>query len=274
MTIPIRLAATGRRWLRRPQPQLSVVIPTLWAPGEAFVLKLLRRLSRMAEVGEILLIDNRPEAAPRGLGGIAKVRHLPQPQNLFVNPSWNLGVEQARLPLVALCNDDILPPRRLLRLAMAALRDNPALPIGLIGTDKSCFEKCPRQEAKGSSRGRLRTVQQRRYGYGCLMVMRRSCYTPIPDWIRIYGGDDWLFQQQLQQGRLNLAVDQLQIRQRSRRHSLSSGQVRFASQKGSDAADAAAQPAATSALKGPRRLSRPPTVDVSLGFCAAATPTA
>lgn len=116
------------------------MIPTLWVPGAPFVLKLLRRLSRMEVVGEILLIDNRPAAAPTGLEQIAKVRHLPQTKNLFVNPSWNLGAKQARHPLVALCNDDILPPARLLKLAATTLSQNLALPIGLIGVDKSCFE--------------------------------------------------------------------------------------------------------------------------------------
>ena len=38
----------------------------------------------------------------------AKVQRLEQDNNIFVNPAWNLGVEQAKNENICICNDDVL----------------------------------------------------------------------------------------------------------------------------------------------------------------------
>jgi hypothetical protein len=40
----------------------------------------------------------------------------------------------------------------------------------------------------------LKPMQQRPYGWGCLMLIHKSKYVPIPDDLLIANGDDWLAQ--------------------------------------------------------------------------------
>jgi hypothetical protein len=211
---------------------ISVIIPTLWAPGGSYVLKLIRKLSRHNQIGEIILIDNNPSAAPAIPEDLPKLRYLPQRQNLYVNPSWNLGVAKAQHPLIALCNDDILPPAKLFKLACRTLGRNSKQPIGLIGVDKTCFEKKSKK-----AKPRICNVKERRYAYGCLMLMRKASFQPIPEWLKIYSGDTWLFREQIKQGRYNLAIEGLFIGQRSGQHSLSSSQPEFSPLKRADDAN-------------------------------------
>jgi hypothetical protein len=227
----IRSAAKALTLHSKPA-RISVIIPTLWAPGGSYVLKLIRKLSRLNQIGEIILIDNNPSAAPEIPKDIAKLKYLPQRQNLYVNPSWNLGVANAQHPLIALCNDDILPPAKLFKLACRTLGRNSSQPIGLIGVDKTCFEKKSKK-----AKPRICNVKERRYAYGCLMLMRKACFSPIPDWIKIYSGDTWLFREQIKQGRFNLAIEGLFIAQKSGQHSLSSSQPEFAPLKRADDAN-------------------------------------
>lgn len=211
----------------RSTERLSVIIPTLWGPNPQFVLKLLHKLNRMRQVGEIILIDNDPSKAPEFPKDLHKLIHLPQRTNRFVNPSWNLGVEYARCPIVALCNDDILPPQKAFQLALEALME--PQPVGLIGLDKSCFEKHsdPRPPI-------IHNTHQRRYGYGCLMILRKAHYKPIPNWIRIYSGDTWLFEHQAAEGRYNLCIANLPIKRWKKKHSTTSSRPEFAPIKSTD----------------------------------------
>ena len=72
----------------------SVIIPTLWKP-KTFP-ELLERLQNEPCVDEILIIDNAPHQKASVEFG-PKIIWLEQPQNIFVNPAWNLGVERAKM---------------------------------------------------------------------------------------------------------------------------------------------------------------------------------
>lgn len=74
---------------------LTVVIPTLQKNKEVLT-KLIDSLDRDTSVTEILLIDN-------SLAGFKhsskKLKVITPEANLYVNPSWNLGVENAKMKL-------------------------------------------------------------------------------------------------------------------------------------------------------------------------------
>ena len=86
--------------------KISVIIPTL-QKNLSFLINLLSTLERDTSVDEIIVIDN----SLRGLNyKSSKLRLIIPEENLFVNPSWNLGVKEAKNELVALLNDDIIIP--------------------------------------------------------------------------------------------------------------------------------------------------------------------
>ena len=87
----------------------SIVIPTL--QKDTKILKmLLDELNQDQTVGEIILIDNSLQGFKYNSD---KLRIIIPNENLFVNPSWNLGVEKAKFDYVGILNDDILLPKNL-----------------------------------------------------------------------------------------------------------------------------------------------------------------
>ncbi len=107
----------------------SIVIPTL--QKDTKILKmLLDELSQDQTVGEIILIDNSLQGFEYNSD---KLRIIIPNENLFVNPSWNLGVEKAKFDYVGILNDDILLPKNLVSDVYSFLQGEN---IGLVGIDK------------------------------------------------------------------------------------------------------------------------------------------
>ena len=85
---------------------VTAVIPTLQKNKEILT-KLIEALERDTAVTEILLIDNSLIGFKHSSN---KLTVITPEENLFVNPSWNLGVAKAKTEIVALLNDDIILP--------------------------------------------------------------------------------------------------------------------------------------------------------------------
>lgn len=164
--------------------QFSVVIPTL------------QRSSRLEEVvsictnhplvHEVLVINNAQE--PLTLNS-PKVRVLQQEQNIYVNPAWNLGAREARGEYLAIVNDDVVfDPEALTHTAQILRRGW----FSIVGPDISAFT----EESSARPRHRLARGWATAVGFGTFMCLRRVDYVPIPEEMRIWGGDDWLLMNQ------------------------------------------------------------------------------
>lgn len=169
----------------------SVIIPTM--QRSPMLWPFVEQLCSTNDVDEVLIINN----APARLTFVnRKVRVLDQPQNLYVNPSWNLGVSFARSKYICIANDDLAFDMQLFRRASYLLR----LPVGILAPAPECFVDVERGLLTGnnaaSGRFHARPVYRRTEGFGTLMFMRRSAYRPIPSDLRIWFGDDYLFHQQ------------------------------------------------------------------------------
>ena len=86
--------------------KLSVIIPTLQKNKE-FLDNLIKTLSIDESVAEIIVIDNSCTGYSYES---EKLRVIVPKENLYVNPSWNLGVKEAKEDIIALLNDDITIP--------------------------------------------------------------------------------------------------------------------------------------------------------------------
>lgn len=85
---------------------ISVIIPTMWRAHHT--IPLLQLCQENDVISEVILIDNDPSKTNKEALQFSKVVHLPQKENQFVNPSWNLGVSLARNDKLCICNDDCL----------------------------------------------------------------------------------------------------------------------------------------------------------------------
>ena len=160
--------------------RFSVVIPTL------------QKSSRLDEVVsicaahplvlEVLVINNAPQPLA---WESSKVRVLQQEQNIFVNPAWNLGAREARGEYLAIVNDDVVfDPEALTHTAQILRRGR----FGIVGPDRSTYT----ESTSARPRHRLARGSGTIFGFGTFMCMRRADYVPIPEEMRIWGGDDWL----------------------------------------------------------------------------------
>lgn len=160
----------------------SVIIPTLQQSD--LLTPMVERYCAHPMVGEVLIVNNASRSL---LFAHPKVRVLQQVENIFVNPAWNLGAREARYPFLAIANDDLLFDTALFYKAEKWLR-RPG--VGIIGPHESCFK------AEVGSRPWVRPVYGRRFAFGTLMFMRRERYVPIPERLKIWFGDDYLFNHQ------------------------------------------------------------------------------
>ena len=164
--------------------QFSVVIPTLQRSDDLHALVELCAAHPL--VAEVLVINNAPALLEYGF---SKVRVLDQGENIFVNPAWNLGAREARGEYLAIINDDMRFDPELIDHAAAAL----AKPfVGIVGIDGAHMNRSRAEKI----RTRVATYEHVTLGFGMIMFLRADDYVPIPDQVKIWGGDDWLFMQQ------------------------------------------------------------------------------
>lgn len=161
--------------------QFSVVIPTLQRSDDLHAI--VDQCAAHPHVAEVLVINNA--TAPLTFDS-PKVQVLDQGRNVYVNPAWNLGARQARAEFLAIINDDVLFEDGALTHARRALRSRR---FGVIGPAEDSFNR----PAHGRRRVKIAPFFSFRGSFGTFMCLRRADYTPIPEEMRIWGGDDWLF---------------------------------------------------------------------------------
>lgn len=156
----------------------TVVIPTMWKSVHSR--NLLETLDSCRAVGEIFIVNNNPALTPDYLKNLNKVTLYSSGFNEYVNPSWNIGVQQAKHELVALCNDDIVFNTDILNTIN--ISDDT-----LIGLDTSCYKL-----TEDATETRLQLTHSRGHGFGCLMFFKKKDYVVIPEQLKVWYGDDYL----------------------------------------------------------------------------------
>ncbi|MBB5598175.1 glycosyltransferase family 2 protein [Neomicrococcus lactis] len=174
-----------------PLPVFSVVIPTLQRSPD--LRTLIEQCAANPLVLEVLIINNSTDPLT---SESSKVRVIQQDENIYVNPAWNLGAGEARGQYLAIINDDVRFDDEIFEYARKLLRRGT---FGMVGIDGSIINKGgPRRITH-----RLATYEHVAIGFGMFMALRRENYVTIPDEMKIWGGDDYLF---LSQKRPNAVI--------------------------------------------------------------------
>lgn len=167
---------------RKKHPPFSVIIPTLWRP--ATFIQLLQQLDVSDDVMEVVVVDNARDQRP-ALPVLSKLRLIDPGENLYVNPSWNLGVSLAKSTSVCLCNDDVLIADNLLGfMRTQSLRM-------ITGLDPWSYSQ-PIDDPPTPS---VKLGADIIHNWGSVLFFRRDRYCPIPDSLKIWWGDAWLAQE-------------------------------------------------------------------------------
>ena len=156
----------------------SVIIPTMWKCKR--FQQTLRELSKHPLVGEIILIDNTPNDLKIEL---PKLIHILEGKNTYVTAPWNKGANMAKYDKLLILNDDIWMDWKILDILEPHITEQ----NGLIGLDEIAYNTEP------SKVFALETIERRNGGWGCAIFVHKKNFTPIPEEMKIWGQDDWLF---------------------------------------------------------------------------------
>lgn len=183
---------------------LTIIIPTLQKSVSTLEL-LLRTLNDDDAVGEIIVVDN----SLKGLDiNLAKLRVITPNENLYVNPSWNLGVQEAKFEKIGLLNDDIAIPKDFCTNIEKYITEN----IGIIGGGPdSVIPQNQIDSLPKSSSLLIEPVKCRNFNYGIAMFFHKKSYFMIPDDIKIFFGDDWIFVKNLKNKKENFVVTNCEL---------------------------------------------------------------
>jgi hypothetical protein len=178
--------------------QFTVIIPTL--QRSSLLGELVSRLGDSPLVDEVLVVNNAeaPWTSPH-----PKCRVLDVGHNIFVNPAWNLGAREARAPLLAIVNDDVLFDAGILRPIARRLGRG----AGIIGPAAGCVRDVEAPRSRILRRPFFVPAYERPYAFGTAMFMRREDYVPIPDDLKVWRGDDYLFRRQVRRNFVMLGID-------------------------------------------------------------------
>lgn len=176
---------------------LTVVIPTMWR-YKPFV-SFLNNLCKLDVIDEIILIDNDKSRTPNDdLRINEKVIWIEVDSNLFVNPSWNLGVKIARNQNVCIINDDVMVDFKLFVLMNDFMNSNKEkFGIAGIHPGDQNFNQIP--FVNGSIdlipwQDSWDTLPGFGFGFGTLFFVRKDNWVEIPEELKLYFGDNWAFE--------------------------------------------------------------------------------
>lgn len=166
----------------------SVVIPTLW--NSDFLHEQLTEYIGSDRIGQIVLIDNSNQYEDFYDGLLPKLTLVQPKENLYVNPSWNFGVNISKYHNVVIANDDILWDIELLSYLTDDILDE----YGIIGQEKKNYTELDLYKLKkqNDSPEFYNLNGKRPNAWGCLLFFKKKHWKPIPEQIKIWYGDDWL----------------------------------------------------------------------------------
>lgn len=178
----------------------SVVIPTMW--NCRFFPEFLNDLLEFSAVGQVILINNNIEKMPRGLPlGNPKLKMMVFGDNIGVNPAWNIGVHESKYDKICIANDDVVFDSKIFNRVDTVLDPSSGV-VGICPGVKD-FNQPPFETGIGRV---IPWTGQHTYGFGCLMFVHKAWYRPIPDGLKIYYGDNWIFDTCLFSGRTNYII--------------------------------------------------------------------
>lgn len=176
----------------------TIVIPTL--QRSSLLPELVSSLAGSPQVHEVVVINNAPTPWRHTH---AKCRVLDMTENIYVNPAWNLGAQEATAGLIGLVNDDVLLDPRILRPISRRLVRG----AGIIGPATACVRDVDAPPARSWHRPLFVPTYERPHAFGTAMFMRRQDYIPIPSDLKVWRGDDYLFRRQVRRNLMMLGID-------------------------------------------------------------------
>lgn len=157
----------------------SMIIPTMWQSD--LINNICSNYPSSEYIDEIIIIDNDKSLSPNF--SHEKVRILKEEDNIYVNPAWNKGVNLSKNDFIIISNDDVYIEDIDFLFKEIDTLDFDIMCIDVkFSNKKSCVEIT-----------KLNSKSERLSGYGSFFIMKKEKYIHIPEDIKIWYGDDILF---------------------------------------------------------------------------------
>jgi|LakMenEpi03Aug12_release.lakeMendotaPanAssembly.Ray.scaffolds.fasta_scaffold27376_6 hypothetical protein len=165
----------------------SVIIPTMWKSD--FLSSALLEYVNSELINEIIIIDNNPTKKIL-LPESNKIKYLSKGHNIFVNPSWNWGVKESINENLLIINDDLLINNIDLVLNEINKHNYDLLGLNPNKIDKDIIIDDDKYKMP--------------FGWGCFIFIKKSKYITIPEELKIWYGDRYLFDRIINKGLISI----------------------------------------------------------------------
>ena len=209
--------------------KISVIIPTILKCTKV-LLKLVNILVNDIAVSEIIIIEN----SGKGLyiPPNEKIKIYNPKKNLYVNPSWNLGISLIKNERFLIINDDILCCKNFCsKILNSGILENEN--TGLVGINPVSIVQYDRAAVSDIEppKEKFETIQftpMPNYmctgDWGSAFFGKKSNFYTIPDDIKIIFGDNYILKKNLDAQKINYMISGTQF---NHIHSLSSASAEF-----------------------------------------------
>jgi len=184
---------------------ISIIIPTmLLCPIDTFEYSIFE-MQKSKFVGEIIIINNSKLDIMDKLNiSNKKLFIINEYENIGVNPAWNEGVSVARFDKYLLFNDDVLCNKNIYESCELVLKQRKD--VGLVTVNTISAEINTYHEIE-NIRSDVVSLDIPNFGrVGWFMCGRISQWIDIPVELKIYYGDDFIYEQIRRQNLLNVIL--------------------------------------------------------------------
>jgi len=166
---------------------ISIVSPTMWRYPP--YLDFLKAIVRIDNVKEVIIINNDSSKTPDDpFLNHPKIKIFFATSNMYINPSWNFGVNASESDIVCILNDDLHFDLRL----FYKIEEFFTPEMGAIGLGSGIVEYGQTPLTTGMIDFEP-FVGQNCQGFGELMFIRKRYWCDIPDGLDLGFGDDFIF---------------------------------------------------------------------------------
>jgi hypothetical protein len=164
--------------------KISIVVATMWR-FQPFI-DFLKDIVEHPAVGEVIIINNAWKDTPTdSVLQHQKVRLYNFPENIYVNPAWNVGVAISAFDNLCILSDDVIFDLKLLTRIQAQLTQGKIFAVN-VPFDTTV-------QIKGLIEFKKFHEGMQLYHYGCLIFMHKDDWVPIPSGLNISYGDCWMW---------------------------------------------------------------------------------
>lgn len=193
---------------------LSVVVPTMWQ-FEPFC-DFLAEIVELPVIDEVIIINNLVEHTPNHSAlSHPKVQMHNMPENIYCNPAWNLGAKLAKNENICFLSDDVIVDLKIFQRVDKHMRPDQGI-TGIRITREVYDLHFPKHDnikdlnklvVTGQCKIREWVGIEYNLGWGALFFIPKKNWIDIDEELKIMYGDSWVFNMQLEMGRMNYLVE-------------------------------------------------------------------